>query len=162
MGEDELEHDDVRLRDVETADIATFFDQQLDEDARKMAAFAVRDRDPFIAHWQSVLNIDEIGKKTIIAGGDVAGNIVSFDRDGKREVGYWLGRAFWGRGIAGRALAAYLDFETARPLYAGVAEHNIGSRRVLEKCGFMRIGEEDWLDDDSGDAIVGLIYVLDE
>jgi RimJ/RimL family protein N-acetyltransferase len=56
--------------------------------------------------------------------------------EGEREVGYWLGREYWGKGIATAALAAYLKVEQQRPLHAYVAAHNIGSRRVLEKCGF--------------------------
>jgi RimJ/RimL family protein N-acetyltransferase len=66
----------------------------------------------------------------------VAGNIVCFDRDDKRLVGYWLGREFWGQGLATRALAELLVEVTERPLYAYVAKTNIGSARVLEKCGF--------------------------
>ena len=56
---------------------------------------------------------------------------------GKREVGYWIDRAFWGRGIATTALTAFLRLEQTRPLYAGVAKHNVASIRVLEKCGFV-------------------------
>jgi RimJ/RimL family protein N-acetyltransferase len=51
-------------------------------------------------------------------------------------VGYWVGREFWGRGIATRALAAFLDEVSERPIYAGVADTNLASIRVLEKCGF--------------------------
>ena len=58
------------------------------------------------------------------------------------EIGYWLGEPFWGRGIATRALAEFLQVVTERPLRAHVAMHNIGSMRVLEKCGFVRENEE--------------------
>ena len=44
--------------------------------------------------------------------------------------------------MATAALAAFLDLETARPLYAGVARWNAGSLRVLEKCGFAVCAEE--------------------
>jgi RimJ/RimL family protein N-acetyltransferase len=54
----------------------------------------------------------------------------------KREVGYWIDRAFWGRGVATEALSAFLCLEHIRPLYAGVAKHNVASIRVLQKCGF--------------------------
>ncbi len=57
-------------------------------------------------------------------------------RDGEREIGYWIERTLWGRGIASAALAAFLCLEQRRPLYAGVAPHNIGSIRILQKCGF--------------------------
>jgi RimJ/RimL family protein N-acetyltransferase len=43
---------------------------------------------------------------------------------------------FWGRGVATEALSAFLGLEPVRPLYAGVAKHNVASIRVLQKCGF--------------------------
>ncbi len=66
----------------------------------------------------------------------MAGHIVSWEQDGRRNVGYWLGQRFWGRGIATVALSAFLEIEQTRPLYAHVARHNVGSLRVLEKCAF--------------------------
>ena len=54
-------------------------------------------------------------------------------------VGYWLGKAYWGRGIASSALALFLEDERHRPLLATVAEHNAGSRRALEKVGFQLV-----------------------
>jgi RimJ/RimL family protein N-acetyltransferase len=134
---------EVTLRDVEEADLPVFFDQQLDEGAAWMAAVAARDREPFDAHWAKITQDPTIRIRTILAGGAVAGNVLSFVRDDKREVGYWLGREFWGRGIATQALAQFLAQVDERPLYAGVAEHNAGSIRVLEKCGFVRRGVED-------------------
>jgi RimJ/RimL family protein N-acetyltransferase len=41
-----------------------------------------------------------------------------------------------GAGVATAALAAFLMIVEERPLFAHVAEHNVGSIRVLEKCGF--------------------------
>ena len=62
--------------------------------------------------------------------------------EGKREIGYWIDRAFWGRGIATEALSAFLRLEQTRPLHAGVAKHNAASIRVLQKCGFTLLGPE--------------------
>ena len=114
----------------------TFFEQQLDPAATQMAAFPARDREAFVAHWTKILADDTNILKTILYDGEVAGNIVSWEQSGEREVGYWLGREYWGRGIASRALAAFLDHVTTRPLYAHVARHNLASIRMLEKCGF--------------------------
>jgi RimJ/RimL family protein N-acetyltransferase len=147
----------IVLREVDPGDIATFYDHQLDEAARKMAAFPERDRASFDDHWQSILADETILKRTVLVEGEIAGTIVSFVQGGKREVGYWLGRTFWGRGIATRVLTAFLKLESARPLYAAASEHNPGSQRVLEKCGFVRIGQEDWLDE-TGDVIRGLVF----
>ena len=133
----------VRLRDVTEADLPLFFEHQRDPIATQMAAFPARDRGAFMAHWASVLADAALAKQTILVDGQVAGNIGSWEQDGQRDVGYWLGREYWGRGVATRALALFLRQVSARPLYAYVAKHNIGSRRVLEKCGFTLAGEND-------------------
>ena len=107
-----------------------------------MAGFPARDRVPFMAHWHRILEDESVVKKTVLFEGDVAGNIVSFVNSGEREVGYWIGREFWGRGVATLALARFLRLEARRPLYASVARHNVASIKVLEKCGFRISGEE--------------------
>ena len=134
--------DDVLLRDVTESDLPIFFEQQLDPQATRMAAFPSRDRDAFMAHWAKIMTGDSNILKTILCDGQVAGNIVSWEQDGQREVGYWLGKEYWDRGIATKALAALLRQVKTRPLYAHVARHNLASRRVLEKCGFRMDGED--------------------
>ncbi len=136
----------IQLRDVIEADLPIFFEQQLDPDATEMAAFPPRDRDAFMAHWAKIMADNSVILKTILFDEQAAGNIVSFEMSGKREVGYWIGKEYWGKGIATRALAAFLDHVKTRPLYAHVAKHNIGSRRVLEKCGFTIAGEDKFFD----------------
>jgi RimJ/RimL family protein N-acetyltransferase len=134
---------DVVLRDVTEDDLPILFEHQLDPDATRMAAFPARDRQAFMAHWARILADATVAKQTILVGGQVAGNIGSWEQSGKREVGYWLGKQYWGRGVATAALAAFLKHVQARPLFAHVAKHNLASRRVLEKCGFLCCGEED-------------------
>jgi RimJ/RimL family protein N-acetyltransferase len=148
------------LRDVVEADVPIFFEHQRDPEATRMAAFPARDREAFTAHWQGILANDELTKKTILCDGQVAGNIGIFDRDGKRLVGYWIGREFWGKGLATRALAELLTEETLRPLYAYVATSNLGSIRVLEKCGFTLVGHETEFDERLGEEIEEALYVL--
>ncbi len=127
---------DVLLRDVIESDLPIFFEHQLDPDATRMAAFPARDRDAFMAHWTKILSNETITTKTVLFDGLVAGNIVSFEQSGKLLVGYWIGKNYWGKGIATKALSEFLGHVKARPLYAHVAKHNIASIRVLEKCGF--------------------------
>lgn len=132
----------VYLRDVVETDLPIFFEHQLDPEAAEMAAFPSRDRDTFMTHWAKIMADDSVILKTILFNGQVAGNIVSFEIAGEREVGYWIGKEYWGKGIATQALALFLDFVKARPLYAHITKHNIGSRRVLEKCGFTVVSED--------------------
>jgi RimJ/RimL family protein N-acetyltransferase len=128
------------LRDVIEDDLPVFFEQQRDPEAVEMAAFPAREREPFFEHWHRIMGDSELVVKTIVSDGEVAGNVLSFERAGKRLVGYWLGREYWGRGLATRALAEFVDELAVRPLYAEVATTNIGSIRVLEKCGFKAVG----------------------
>jgi RimJ/RimL family protein N-acetyltransferase len=135
---------DVLLRDVAEGDLPVFFEHQRDPEASRMAAFPPRDWDAFKAHWVKILDDESITKKTILFEGRVAGNVVSFENSGEREVGYWIGREYWGKGLATEALSQFLGhMEVRRPLHAGVAKHNVASIRVLQKCGFTVIGEED-------------------
>lgn len=154
---------DVVLREVIEADLAIFFDQQLDPDANYMAAFAAEDptdRAAFMAHWTKILADDTTINNTILFDGQVAGNIVSYEMFGEREVGYWLGRRFWGKGIATRALAAFLSLVTIRPLYARAAKDNAASLRVLQKCGFTIIGEDKGFANARGTEIEEYILTL--
>jgi RimJ/RimL family protein N-acetyltransferase len=138
------------LRDVVDDDIEVFFEQQNDEEAIRMAVWPPRDRDAFFEHWRGIIANDELIARTIVSGEEVAGNITSWPRDGKRFVGYWLGREYWGRGLATEALAELVQ-ELDRPLYAEVATTNIGSIRVLEKCGFEVVGSETEQDETFGE-----------
>jgi RimJ/RimL family protein N-acetyltransferase len=132
----------VSLRPVTEADFDAFYEQQADPLSVEMAAFPAREREDHHAHWRKVLADETALVRTVEADGVNAGHIVSFLRDGvgDREIGYWLDRSVWGRGVATAALAAFLVEETRRPLIAGVATHNTGSLRVLEKCGFTVTG----------------------
>ena len=128
------------LRDVVDDDIPIFFEHQNDPEAIEMAAFPPREWEPFESHWRRIRQDEILVTKTIVFEGQVVGNVVSWPRDDRRFVGYWLGREFWGQGLATRALAE-LVAELDRPLYAEVSTTNIGSIRVLEKCGFVEIGK---------------------
>lgn len=151
--------DEVQLRDIEPGDLPIFYEQQLDPDAARMAAFPSRDRAAFDAHWaKNILGNPAAITQTIVVDGQVAGNIGSWPQDGVRHVGYWIGKEHWGQGVATRALAAFLRLVNERPIHAHVAKHNVGSIRVLEKNGFNLDSEENV--EDAGDGIVELMFVL--
>ncbi len=135
----------VTLREVLPSDLPTFFEHSRDPVAVHMAAFTSadpNDRAAFDAHWARILARPDVVNRAIVVDGQVAGSVVSFVMEGETEVTYWLGRDFWGRGIATAALAEFLKEQTVRPIFARAAKDNIGSLRVLEKCGFVVIGED--------------------
>ena len=156
----------IVLRPVEPGDLPLFFEHQRDPIAVAMVAFKSRDRAAFDQHWAKIL-ADETGLiRTVTTTFDesqpkehVAGNIVSWNSDGKREIGYWIDRADWGRGVATAALSAFLRLEQTRPLYAGVAKHNAASLRVLQKCGFTFLDSASAASDGSDDSHVLLVLI---
>lgn len=151
----------VQLRDVSEADLPIFYAQQLDPEAMQMAAFPTRNEEAFMAHWSKIITDNSVLLRTILFDGSVAGNIVCFEQLGEREVGYWLGKEYWGKGIASAALEQFLELIETRPLYAHVAKHNIASRRVLEKCGFNVVAEDQFFSKVFGKDIAEYILALD-
>lgn len=147
----------VALRDVEESDLPTFFAHQIDPEATRMAEFPSRDWDAFSAHWARII-ADGVGTmRTVLFDGNVAGNIVCWHDAGANNVGYWIGREYWGKGIASAALSEFLKHVPDRPLVARVAKHNVASIRVLEKCGFTIVAEEEFT---RTDGVRGVEYVL--
>jgi len=147
------------LRDVVEADLPIFFEQQLDPESTRMAAFPARTEwTAFLAHWRKILGTPACCNQTIVWNDQVAGYVGSWQEDGRRLIAYWLGREFWGRGLATAALATFLDHDRARPLHAFVAAHNVGSIRVLEKCGFVRVGGPEA----APDGVHEFLYRFDE
>ena len=132
----------VELREAVKDDLPILFRNQGDPEASAMAAFPSRDWDAFVAHRAKIDANPDMLVRTILVDGEVAGDIGSWPEEADRSVGYWIGRTFWGRGVATSALRAFLELETTRPLTAHVAVHNLGSRRVLEKCGFVVVREQ--------------------
>lgn len=151
---------DVRLRNVAPGDLLIFFEQQCDPLAIRMAAFAARNREAFMAHWTNLLADPTVPARTILLDGEVAGNIVSWEREGERLVGYWVGRRYWGKGVATRALHAFLEVVQVRPLHSRVAKTNVGSIRVLEKCGFTACLEEIQALGSPADRVEELVFEL--
>src|SRR5918997_1814726 len=141
----------LTLREVRDADLPRLFEQWADPVAVHMAAFTAPDhmeRDAFERRW-SRLRADEadadwgtVLTRVIVVDDEVAGTIGSWGEPGEREVTYWIGRSYWGKGIATDALTVFLALEPSRPLEARVASDNVASRRVLEKCGFRVIATE--------------------
>ncbi|GCF06443.1 GNAT family N-acetyltransferase [Dictyobacter arantiisoli] len=155
----------IVLRDVTMNDLPIFFDQQLDPEANYMAAFTTKDpadKDAFMAHWTRILSDETSSIQTILFDGQVAGSVSKYiDEDEQPEVTYWIGKPYWSKGIATRALIAFLNHIKDRPLYARAAKDNIGSLRVLEKCGFLRIGEGKGFSHARGEEVEEFLLRLD-
>lgn len=154
---------ELRLREVEEADLPILFEHQLDAEANRMAAFTPKDpsdRDAFDRRWERIRADTRIPVRTIEVGGRVAGSVLVWVDEalGRPEVSYWIGREFWGCGVATRALHAFLDeVVTERPILARVAADNDASKRVLEKCGFVVRGSERGYANARGEEIEELI-----
>ena len=133
------------LREVRDEDLAVLFEQWADPVAMRMAAFTApehMDRDAFERRWSRLRADETVINRAIVVDAEVAGTIGSWGEPGEREVTYWIGRSYWGKGIATCALNAFLTVDSSRPLHARVAYDNVASRRVLEKCGFRVVGTD--------------------
>jgi RimJ/RimL family protein N-acetyltransferase len=154
----------ITLREVTDADLAVFFEHQQDKEAVYMAAFTAKDpsdRAAFDAHWAKIRANPAIINRSVEVDGQLAGHVASFDMFGDRELTYWIGREFWGRGVATAALRALLEIDKTRPIYGRAAKDNLGSIRVLEKCGFTLIGEDTGFANARNAEITEVILKLD-
>jgi RimJ/RimL family protein N-acetyltransferase len=155
----------VKLRNLEGADLDQLFMWEQDRRAVAMAAFTradPSDRAAFDEHYKRIRSDPEC---TLLAveddDGVLAGTIGSFFMEGDREVTYWIDPSRWGRGLASAALHAFVQVEETRPLFARVAEHNVGSAKVLIRAGFAQIGSETSYAGGLGRDVVEHIYRLD-
>lgn len=154
----------VTLREIRDTDLEVFYTHQLEKEAVHMAAFTKEDpsdRQQFDDHWQKIRGDENIILRTILVNGEVAGHIAQFEMFGEPEVSYWIGQDFWGKGVATQALRQFLEIVPIRPLFARAASDNVGSMRVLEKCGFSKTGTDKGFANARGKEIEETIYQLD-
>lgn len=133
----------IELRPVTAEDLPTLYGHQADPVAAARAVWTPRDRAAFDAHWAKIMADPDGLLRTVLVDGDIAGSIVSWTHEGRRNVGYWIGREYWGRGVATAALTAFLDVDPHRPMYADPFESNAASVAVLRRCGFTEAGRVD-------------------
>ena len=95
--------------------------------------------------------------------GGIGLDIYDAEHTGVAEVGYWLGKAYWGKGVATAALQAVVDYGFSklgqRRIQASVMSPNLASCRVLEKCRFIREAVlKNWYVGRDGEIYDGVIY----
>jgi RimJ/RimL family protein N-acetyltransferase len=153
------------LREVRDEDLAILFQQWADPVAAHMAAFMppdYMDRDAFERRWARLRADETVINRAIVVDAEVAGSIGSWGDPGERELTYWIGRSYWGKGIATCGLGAFLAVDSSRPLHARVASDNIASRRVLEKCGFQVVATDRGFAEARSCEIEELVLRLDQ
>jgi len=101
-----------------------------------------------------------INAQTIFYDDEIAGSIAKFEIDGEPELTYWIGRNYWNQGIATFALQEFLKTEAVRPIMGRTAFDNIGSQRVMEKCGFKKTGSDKGFANARGKETEEFIYIL--
>jgi RimJ/RimL family protein N-acetyltransferase len=154
----------ITLRALNDDDLHDLFRWESERVAASLAAFTrpdPTDRAAFEPHYQRVRSDPENTTRAIDEDGALVGMIASFTLEGDRELTYLVDPSRWGRGIASGAVRLFVPDEPQRPLYARAAEHNVGSHRVLERNGFVKIGEETSWADGAGKDVVEHIYRLD-
>lgn len=136
---------EITLRHTIISDLEFFFQFQLDKEACYLAAFTPKDpadKAAYLEKYTRFLSDPTKNHQTILVGNTIAGSISKFEIEGNAEITYWIDKKFWNNGVATTALKNFLHIEKARPIFGRVAYDNIGSQRVLEKSGFVKIGTD--------------------
>ena len=156
---------DIKLRPTELSDLDRLFEFQLDKEGGYLAAFMPNDsndKSAFIEKHRKFLKDPTINNQTILLEDHIVGSIAKFVVQGDTEVSYWIDRKYWGKGIASKALQKLLEIETERPIFGRVAFDNFGSQKVLEKCGFQKVGSDKGFSNLRQKEIEEYIYKLDK
>lgn len=153
----------LSLRPTTVNDLDTLFQFQLDKEGGYLAAFMPKDYDnktAFIEKYTKLINDPTVNNQTILIDDEIVGSIAKFIMFNEAEITYWIDRNYWGKGIASIALKTFLEYEKTRPIYGRVAFDNIGSQKVLEKCGFNKIGTDKGYASARQTEIEEFIYVI--
>ncbi|MEJ2194595.1 MAG: GNAT family N-acetyltransferase [Ignavibacteriaceae bacterium] len=154
----------IKFRKTEVDDLELLFEFQLDKEAINLAAFTPKDptdKSAYLSKYTKLLSDPTVNNQTIIIDNIIVGSIAKFEIDGQAEVTYWIAKNFWGKGVATKALEYLLTIETTRPIFGRVAFDNYGSQKVLEKCGFLKIGKDKGFANARQTEIEEIIYKLD-
>jgi ribosomal-protein-alanine N-acetyltransferase len=154
----------ITLTETTADDLHLLFEFQLDEEANYLAAFTAKDISDKVAYLEKYtkhLADPTITMRTIKANDEIVGSVAKYMMEGDAEITYGIDKKYWRQGIATTALADFLKIELARPIFGRVAFDNYGSQKVLEKCGFIRIGSDRGFANARQAEIEEFIYKLD-
>lgn len=166
-----LETPRLLLRPLLQSDLPEFLEINRDEEVTRYLPYAAWVAMDDAVHWYhrmlGLITDGKIAYNAVVekATGKVVGGTLLRDLDGdtgKLEVGYVLGRAFWGKGLMREAVGAVVDHAFATPQMRRVEAHidgrNIASQKLVEGLGFQReaLLRDHWLD--KGDVSDSLIY----
>lgn len=156
---------EIILRPTTVQDLETLFTFQVDKEAIHQAAFTPKDptdKSAYIAKYSKLLEDPTVNNQTILLENKIIGSLAKFVMSGDNEITYWIDKNYWGKGIATKALKKFLRIEKSRPIFGRVAFDNIGSQKVLEKCGFIKIGTDKGFANARQEEIEEYIYKLSE
>jgi RimJ/RimL family protein N-acetyltransferase len=140
-----MNNSEIILRRTEITDLELLFVFQLDEEANYLAAFMPKDptdKAAYLEKYTNLLTLPTVNMQTIFVDQVIAGSISKFEMEGEAEITYWIDKKFWGKGVATEALRQLLTIENSRPIFGRVAFDNFASQKVLEKCGFIKVGSD--------------------
>jgi len=158
-----MTNDNITLTETEKGDLNAFFQFQLDKEANYLAAFTSKDpsdKTAYMEKYTKLLIDPTVNMRTIKVNDVIVGSIAKYVMENEAEITYWIDKPYWGQGVASTALTQFLALENTRPIFGRVAFDNIGSQRVLEKCGFVKIGTDRGFASARGAEIDEYIYKL--
>ncbi len=138
----------IYLKDVSEQDLSLLFEFQNDPIANNMADVPAREQAAFYRHWQqNIFANDQAIAIGIWHDNVLVGHLVSWINDELatenepevRLIGYWIGRKYWGQGIATQALKLFLQQYITSPVYAYIDTQNQGSLKVAQANGFVDV-----------------------
>lgn len=142
---------DFELRKWKKSDAESFFkyarNSKISENMRASFPLTLEDCRKIVESF-SCNNEAQQCCRAIIVNGEAVGCVAFFIKGDvyckSAEIAYWLGEPFWGKGIASKAIRqlcgiAFEKYDIVR-IFAEPYAHNIGSRKALEKAGFVLEG----------------------
>lgn len=161
---DTYESTQIVLKKTEPGDLETLFVYQLDEEAAYMAAFINEnwnDKDAYLAKWNKLLADDTVNIRTVFLDNKVVGSVLTWQLMGELQIAYGIVKEYWNKGIATSALQQFLAIVPERPLFGRIAFDNVGSAKVLTKCGFKKVKEETSYAYARKKEIVEMVFLLE-